>query len=216
MPLALRRAGVSCPWCESGRRPPRPELLSGGHPKVAAEQSGDEVVLLVRSGGGLFAWIWTGASLLLLGVFAAAVLLGAELHINGRLIREPGPEHYAVFLLVPALFALGGGATLAARRRITLSPSSVRSELLLLPRVGWSERLAVTGPVNPFLAHRGASMNNRPVEAVVVSSGGEEISFGSFMGEDLKAYLVAVIADYYGTDDPAGAPFITGQDGSGR
>ncbi|MFM9015933.1 MAG: hypothetical protein ACKOLZ_00225, partial [Verrucomicrobiota bacterium] len=212
VPLFLSRFGSSCPWCESARRPPRPELLAAGHPKVTADQSGRTVVLHVRSGGGLVARIWFGVSLLLLAIFAAIVFSGAEMRVNGRLIKEPGPEHYALILLLPALFTLAGVAMLALRRRLTLTPDQVRSEILLPAGLGWSERLAVHGPASAFLAFRGAKVNGRAVDAVVVSSGGKEISFGSFMEEGLKEYLVAVIADHYGAGEPS-APFLAGEDG---
>lgn len=177
-----------------------------------AEQSGQAVVLHVRSGGGLFAWIWSGVSLLLLVIFAAVAFSGAEMRVNGRLIKEPGPEHYALFLLLPALFTLAGVAMLAARRRITLTPEFIFSELRLPLGLGWGTRLAVDGPVSAFLAFRGAKVNGRAVDAVVLLSGGKEASFGSFMDEGLKDYLVAVIADHYGAGGES-APFISGEDG---
>lgn len=177
-----------------------------------AEQSGQAVVLHVRSGGGLFAWIWSGVSLLLLVIFAAVAFSGAEMRVNGRLIKEPGPEHYALFLLLPALFTLAGVAMLAARRRITLTPEFILSELRLPLGLGWGTRLAVDGPVSAFLAFRGAKVNGRAVDAVVLLSGGKEASFGSFMDEGLKDYLVAVIADHYGAGGES-APFLAGEDG---
>jgi hypothetical protein len=97
---------------------------------------------------------------------------------------------------------------LNVRRRLTLTASFVESRLRTLPGVGWTSRLAVHGAVRAFLAPRGGKVNGRPVDAVVVSSGGEEVSFGSFMDDDLKAYLAALINDYYGGAEAAPAPFI--------
>lgn len=148
----------------------------------------------------------------MLAVFVAVVLSGGEMRINGRLITDPSPWHHALFLGIPVLFTLPGLAMLRVRRRIILSSRSLVTELRTIPGLGWTTRLEVSGPVTAFLAHRGAKMNGRPVDAVVVSSGGREASFGSFMSEDLKAYLVAVIADHYGTSEEAASPFIPGPD----
>lgn len=148
----------------------------------------------------------------MLAVFIAVVLSGGEMRINGRLITDPSPWHHAIFLSIPTLFFLAGLAMLRLRRRIILTSRSLVTELRTVPGLGWTTRLEVSGPVTAFLAHRGARMNDRPVAAVVVSSGGREASFGSFMEEDLKEYLVAVIADHYGAGDPS-APFLAGEEG---
>lgn len=148
----------------------------------------------------------------MLAVFIAVVLSGGEMRINGRLITDPSPWHHAIFLGIPTLFSLPGLVMLRLRRRIILSSRSLVTELRTVPGLGWTTRLEVSGPVTAFLAHRGAELNGRAVDAVVVSSGGKEISFGSFMEEGLKEYLVAVIADHYGAGEPS-APFLAGEDG---
>lgn len=200
---------AACPWCGAVTvSVPRPDLLAAGHPKVKAESVGEAAVVEVRPGGGLFAWIWLSVSLLMLVIFGVVLTAGPEMRVNGRLIRDPGPWHYAAFLSLPALFTLAGLMMLNVRRRLTLTASFVESRLRTLPGVGWTSRLAVHGAVRAFLAPRGAMVNGRPVDAVVVSSGGEEVSFGSFMDDDLKAYLAALINDYYGGVEAAPAPFI--------
>jgi hypothetical protein len=209
VPVSILETGGACPWCAGySRKVPGADLVLKGHPKAVAETVGDTAVLSIRSGGGLFAWIWLGVSLVCTLIFAAVWVSGGEMRVNGRVIQNPGPLHYAAFFAIPTLFAMAGVLMLFVRRRVTLTAAFVESRMRMLPGFGWTSRLAVRGPVTAFLAPRGAKVNGRPVDAVVISSGGAEISFGSFMPEDLKAYVGAVINDYYGAASAGPAPFI--------
>lgn len=86
-----------------------------------------------------------------------------------------------------------------------LSPGQLRVRWRILPGLGWTWELATGAEVAVRQSFRGTAENSRPVKAIVVSSQGQEIDFGSLLAKDIKAFLVAAIQDYYGEPPvPAG------------
>jgi hypothetical protein len=57
------------------------------------------------------------------------------------------------------------------------------------------------------LAFDGTEINGKPVPAVVMASGGKEISFGSMLKDDVKEYLAGAIQHYYGVPEEVN-PFV--------
>lgn len=91
-----------------------------------------------------------------------------------------------------------------------LSPGQLRVRWRILPGLGWTWELATGAEVAVRQSFRGTAENSRPVKAIVVSSQGQEIDFGSLLAKDIKAFLVAAIQDYYGEPPvPARADFLT-------
>ena len=78
----------------------------------------------------------------------------------------------------------------------------------LFPFVGWTWRLAVGETIRVSLAYRGARENGSAVNAVVLSSDGQEISFGSFLAKDVKQHLASAIDGFYNGAAGENADFI--------
>ena len=98
-----------------------------------------------------------------------------------------------------------GFAFTVARYRVILTDTEVAVRWRILPYLGWTWTLPVGEEVKVSLAFRGSESNDKPVEAIVVSSSGKEINFGAFLPLDVKEHLAAAIRYYYEGDS---APFI--------
>jgi hypothetical protein len=105
-------------------------------------------------------------------------------------------------------FFLVGFAFTIARYRVELTDDLLTVRWRILPYVGWTWRLPVGDEVKVTLAYRGSSENDKPVEAIIVSSEGKDIDFGAFLANDVKDFLAGAIRHYYAGDDVATAPFV--------
>lgn len=187
LPVGWLRAH-GCPWCN----PTGPDttaaedsaLAAAGHPKVSQWSEGDDLVLGARL-STTFGWIWLVLSLLIFGGVFIAFL----------------SEHDAGSLAVLGFFGgfciLFGLAFSIGTYRIRLQPNRVTVRWRVIGPLGWTWTLSAGDSVDVRLAYRGADSNNRPELAVVVMSEEKEISFGSFLPDDIKAVLAASIRAYY-------------------
>lgn len=93
---------------------------------------------------------------------------------------------------------LVGLALILARTRVRVDAREV-SLAIGIGKFGFRKAIPRSGPMRVELAHRGASVNNKPVDAIVVSNGaGEEIAFGNFLKEPLKKTFAARLAHELG------------------
>jgi hypothetical protein len=128
--------------------------------------------------------------------------------MNGRMIEQPDGWHFALLALFYIPFFLVGFAFTIARYRVELTDDLLIVRWRILPYVGWTWRLPVGDEVKVTLAYRGSSENDKPVEAIIVSSEGKDIDFGAFLANDVKDFLAGAIHHYYAGDDVATTPFI--------
>lgn len=177
-----------CPWCN----PPGPAasaisdraLASEGHPKVTQRAEGNDLVLATRL-STTFGRIWLALSLVIFGGIFISML------------SKPDAASFAVLGVFGGFFVLFGLAFSVGTYRIRLQSERVTVRWRILGPLGWTWTLAAGELVDVYLAYRGSDSNNRPELAVVIISDNKEISFGSFLSDDVKAVVAAVIRNYY-------------------
>jgi hypothetical protein len=182
------------------------EELAQGHPKVSVTNEFQGVSYGVRL-GTWFGWFW----LIFTCVHCVALFYGmsqGSVKMNGRMIEQPDGWHFALLALFYIPFFLVGFAFTIARYRVELTDDLLIVRWRILPYVGWTWRLPVGDEVKVTLAYRGSSENDKPVEAIIVSSEGKDIDFGAFLANDVKDFLAGAIHHYYAGDDVATTPFI--------
>ena len=159
--------------------------------------------------GSCFGWIWLLFTIVHCGFMFYGLSRG-NIEVNGRMVANPGWWYFALLALFYVPFFLVGFTFTLSTYAVRLAPDRLRVRWRVLPGLGWTWELPVGAEVRTTLAYRGAEENDRPVAAIVVSSDGREIDFGSFLAKDVKDFLRAAIVDYYG-DAPAAAPadFLT-------
>lgn len=180
--------------------------LMKGHPKVSVE-TGFQTTAYETRLGGCFGWFW----LVFTCVHCVALCYGmfqGSVKVNGRMVTRPEWWHFALLALFYVPFFLVGFAFTIARYRVELTDDLLAVRWRILPYVGWTWRLPVGDEVKVTLAYRGSSENDKPVEAIIVSSEGKDIDFGAFLGNDVKDFLAGAIRHYYAGDDVATTPFI--------
>ena len=195
---------VFCPWCAAGQsdEPTAPAVaVEAGHPKVRRTIDGEAITYETRL-GSCFGWIWLIFTVVHCGFMFYGMSQGS-VKMNGRPIAHPEWWQFVLLGLFYLPFFAVGFALTVARYTVRLSPDRLRVRWRCLPGVGWTWELPAGSSVRVTLAYRGATENDRPVPAVVVVSDGREITFGSFLGKDVKDFLRAAIVDYYG--EPAAA-----------
>ena len=140
--------------------------------------------------------------------FLLFATIKGNVRINGRLVVHPTWGDYAQLVGSYVPFLLAGIALTAARYRVTLTDDRVVVRWRMLPFVGWTWSLAVGEQVAVKLAYDGTEVNGKPVPAVVMSSEGRQLSFGSLLKADVKEYLAGAIQHYYGvpSEPPASVP----------
>lgn len=166
------------------------EELAKGHPKVSAEAGFHATAYETRL-SSCFGWTW----LIFTSVHCVASFMVAQAHW----------WHYFLFGLFYVPFFLVGFAFSIARYRVILTDAEVTVLWRVLPYLGWTWTLPVGDEVKVSLAFRGSESNDKPVEAIVVSSLGKDIDFGAFLPLDVKEHLAAAIRYYYEGDS---APFV--------
>ena len=184
-----------------------PAVLLQGHPKVHVLPGFAGTEYETRMGSA-FGWFW----LLFTTVHCGFMISG---FFHGSLTS--GRSHVAVastvgtFLLMVLFyipFFLVGFAFTMSRYVVVLTDEKVTVRFRILPTIGWTWELAAGDDMKVLLAIRGSSQNNKPVPAIVVTSGGKEINFGAFLKEDVKRHLAGLINDYYNGAKPVTAPFV--------
>jgi hypothetical protein len=180
--------------------------VAAGHPKVSVESDFQGLTYGARL-NSMFGWIWLVLVNVIFGFLLFATIKGSA-RINGRLVVHPTWGDYAQLVGSYVPFLLAGIALTAARYRVTLTDDRVVVRWRVLPYVGWTWSLAVGEQVAVKLAYDGTEVNGDPVPAVVMSSEGEQLSFGSLLKEDVKEYLAGAIQHYYGVpaEPPAFVP----------
>jgi len=180
--------------------------LMKGHPKVSVE-TGFQATAYETRLGGCFGWFW----LVFTCVHCVAMfygLAGGSVKMGGTVVAHAAWWHYLVLALFYVPFFLVGFAFTIARYRVELTDDLLTVRWRILPYVGWTWRLPVGDEVKVTLAYRGSSENDKPVEAIIVSSEGKDIDFGAFLANDVKDFLAGAIRHYYAGDDVATAPFV--------
>ena len=180
--------------------------LMKGHPKVSVE-TGFQATAYETRLGGCFGWFW----LVFTCVHCVAMfygLAGGSVKMGGTVVAHAAWWHYLVLALFYVPFFLVGFAFTIARYRVELTDDLLTVRWRILPYVGWTWRLPVGDEVKVTLAYRGSSENDKPVEAIIVSSEGKDIDFGAFLANDVKDFLAGAIRHYYAGDDVATTPFI--------
>jgi hypothetical protein len=204
---------IFCPWCatsQSAAAAPATVAVSveAGHPRVRRIVEGDAITYETRM-GSCFGWAWLIFTLFH-GSFMFYGMAQGAVKVNGRVVANPEWWYFALLALFYTPFFLVGFAFTVSRYTVRLSSDQLRVRWRILPGLGWTWELPVGAEVRVYQACRGAQENKRPVPAIVVSSQGQEIDFGSFLAKDIKAFLVAAIRDYYGEPPaPARADFLT-------
>ncbi len=187
LPVGWLRAR-GCPWCNPtspGASAAEDATLAAiGHPKVSQRSEGDDLILGTRL-STTFGWVWLVLSLLIFGgVFIA-------------FLSEHDVGSLAVIGFFGGFCILFGLAFSVGTYRIRLQSERVTVRWRIIGPLGWTWMLPAGESVDVHLAYRGAESNNRPELAVVVASEDKEISFGSFLPDDIKAVLAAAIRTYY-------------------
>ena len=183
--------------------------LMKGHPKVSAK-TGFQATAYETRLGGCFGWFWLAFTC----VHCVAMFYGlsdGSVKMSGTIVAHATWWHYLVLALFYVPFFLVGFAFTIARYRVELTDDLITVRWRILPYVGWTWRLPVGDEVKVTLAYRGSSENDKPVEAVIVSSEGKDIDFGAFLANDVKEFLAGAIRHYYGEPaaEAGSTPFIT-------
>ncbi|MCE2684545.1 MAG: hypothetical protein LW857_05170 [Verrucomicrobiae bacterium] len=184
---------VACPWCQTlqddagGQVVVSPLPVGASHPKVTQRTEGPEQVYVTRQ-GSWFGWFWLAFTTLHCGFMFFGLAQGT-VRVNGQVVTHPSVWHFLGLAAFYSIFFAVGFA-------FTLSRYTVRLSVV----VGETIRVA--------LAYRGARENNNAVNAVVLVSDGQEISFGSFLAKDVKAYLASAIDAFYNGAAGESADFI--------
>ncbi len=183
--------------------------LMKGHPKVSAK-TGFQATAYETRLGGCFGWFWLAFTC----VHCVAMFYGlsdGSVKMSGTIVAHATWWHYLVLALFYVPFFLVGFAFTIARYRVELTDDLITVRWRILPYVGWTWRLPVGDEVKVTLAYRGSSENDKPVEAVIVSSEGKDIDFGAFLANDVKEFLAGAVRHYYGEPaaETVSTPFIT-------
>jgi hypothetical protein len=183
--------------------------LMKGHLKVSAK-TGFQATAYETRLGGCFGWFWLAFTC----VHCVAMFYGlsdGSVKMSGTIVAHATWWHYLVLALFYVPFFLVGFAFTIARYRVELTDDLITVRWRILPYVGWTWRLPVGDEVKVTLAYRGSSENDKPVEAVIVSSEGKDIDFGAFLANDVKEFLAGAIRHYYGEPaaEAGSTPFIT-------
>lgn len=180
-----------CPFCGGKSELVSPAAdaarLVRGHPRVTVKSEGSATVYQTRL-GTTFGKIWLALCAVIIGgCLVMALMPGRSVSVADRLVP--------VVLSAPML--LVGLVFTRTTYRVRLSDDEVEVRLRVLGPIGMAWRLRVGERVDAFLAFRGVSSNDQPEKALVVASGGREISFGNLLPMDRKEHLAAAIRDYY-------------------
>ena len=183
--------------------------LMKGHLKVSAK-TGFQATAYETRLGGCFGWFWLAFTC----VHCVAMFYGlsdGSVKMSGTIVAHATWWHYLVLALFYVPFFLVGFAFTIARYRVELTDDLITVRWRILPYVGWTWRLPVGDEVKVTLAYRGSSENDKPVEAVIVSSEGKDIDFGAFLANDVKEFLAGAVRHYYGEPaaETVSTPFIT-------
>ena len=170
--------------------------VAAGHPGVSVESDFQGLSYGARV-STRFGWAWLTVTLAVFGLFLFAGAKGA-LRVNGRLVTAPEWWHYLQVAALFVPFLLIGFAFTMSRYRVTLADDRITVRWRILPFLGWTWGLDVGEEVAVRLAYDGTEVNGEPVPAVVMASGGKEISFGSVLQDDVKEHLAGAIQHYYG------------------
>jgi hypothetical protein len=173
--------------------------VAAGHPRVSVE-SGFQGLSYGARVTTAFGWVWMTLVTAAFVVMFYATANGT-VRINGRLVTEPAWWHYLELTALCVPFLLVGCALTMSRYRVTLTDDQIVIRWRVIPFLGWTWRLAVGDQVSVRLAYDGTEINGKPVPAVVMASGGKEISFGSMLKDDVKEYLAGAIQHYYGVPE---------------
>ncbi len=206
---------AACPWCGTvqdeggGQVVEASSGISGArHAKVTERVEGAERVFVTRQ-GSWFGWIWLVFTIVHCG-FMFYGLAHGTVRINRQLVTHPSVWHFLGLAAFYWLFFAVGFAFTLSRYTIRLADAQATVRYRLFPFVGWTWRLAVGESIRVSLAYRGARENGSAVNAVVLSSEGKEISFGSFLAKDVKQHLASAIDGFYNGETDGKADFIPG------
>ena len=133
-----------------------------------------------------FAALWGGGSVGM--IYLRPLLQGKGIPVQEALFGLP--------FLIGTLVLLGVIAFLIAGRWVIRCEDREGSVFLGVGTWGWTRRFPLEKGGTVTLEYRGASVNNRPVPAVVVRCGGKEVAFGAFLKDDAKRWLAARLAAY--------------------
>lgn len=203
---------VTCPWCQTlqddagGQVVVSPLPVGATHPKVTQRMEGAEQVYVTRQ-GSWFGWFWLAFTTLHCGFMFYGLAQGT-VRVNGQVVTHPSVWHFLGLAAFYSIFFAVGFAFTLSRYTVRLSDNLAIVRYRLFPFVGWTWRLAVGETIRVALAYRGARENNNAVNAVVLVSDGQEISFGSFLAKDVKAYLASAIDAFYNGAAGESADFI--------
>jgi hypothetical protein len=173
--------------------------VAAGHPKVSVESDFQGLSYGARV-STKFGWLWMSLATAFFVLMLYSVAQGV-VRINGRLVTTPEWWHYLQMTAIYVPFLLIGFAFTMARYRVTLTDGQITVRWRIIPFLGWTWSLAVGDQVRVKLAFDGTEINGKPVPAVVMASGGKEISFGSMLKDDVKEYLAGAIQHYYGVPE---------------
>ena len=173
--------------------------VAAGHPKVSVESDFRGLSYGARV-STKFGWLWMSLATAFFVLMLYSVAQGI-VRINGRLVTAPEWWHYLQLTALYVPFLLIGFAFTVSRYRVTLTDDQITVRWRIVPFIGWTWSLAVGDRVAVKLAYDGTEINGKPVPAVVMASGGKEISFGSMLKDDVKEYLAGAIQHYYGVPE---------------
>ena len=177
--------------------------VAAGHPKVSVQSDFQGLSYGARV-STKFGWLWMSLATAFFVLMLYSVAQGI-VRINGRLVTAPEWWHYLQLTALYVPFLLIGFAFTVSRYRVTLTDDQITVRWRIIPFIGWTWSLAVGDRVAVKLAYDGTEINGKPVPAVVMASGGKEISFGSMLKDDVKEYLAGAIQHYYGLPNE---PFV--------
>jgi hypothetical protein len=208
---------AACPWCgmvqdEGGEQVVEASSGASGarHPKVTERVEGAERVFVTRQ-GSCFGWFWLTFTTVHCG-FMFYGLVHGQVHTgrHGPVIANPSFWHYLGFAAFYSIFFAVGFAFTLSRYTVRLRDDLIIVRYRLFPFVGWTWRLVAGESVKVSLAFRGARSNGSAQKAVVLVSEGKEVSFGSFLEDDVKQHLASAIDGFYNGETGGKADFIPG------
>lgn len=204
---------AACPWCRTEQDAEGGEVVvasaatAAAHPKVSQRVEGVEQVYATRQ-GSWFGWFW----LTFTTVHCAFMFYGlaqGTVRVNHQVVTHPTVWHFLGMAAFYSIFFAVGFAFTLSRYTVRLRDDLLTVRYRLFPFVGWTWKLAVGETIKVSLAFRGARENGNAVSAVVLTSDGKEVSFGSFLAKDVKQHLAAAIDRFYNGSDGATADFIS-------
>lgn len=204
---------ATCPWCQTKQDRAGDEVMvtalpaGATHPKVSQRVEG--AVQVYSTGQGTwFGWAWLTFTTVHAG-FMFSGLAHGTVKMNHQLVAHPTVWHFLGMAAFYSLFFAVGLALTLSRYTVRLADESVTVRYRLFPLVGWTWRLPVGETIRITLADRGSRHNEQTARAIVLVSGEKEISFGSFLADDVKRYIAAQIDGYYNGYQTVTAPFIS-------